>query len=443
MTQNETTRIQLDQIVFPPDRTRADMGDIDALAYSIKTKGLINPITVEEIDGEYKLLAGGRRYTACKTLGHKEVRVRVYQGPLTPIERKSIELEENIRRKDLEYTEEVNLQREIHNLQIAIHGSKIHGTRTDLGESSSGHGLEDTALLLGRSVTSVHRDIKLANVMEQFPEFEWDKCKNKTDAIKLMSNIEEKLIRGELARRASDAIPKSKTHIADSYIVGDFFEMVKKVPSGSIDLVEVDPPYGIDLPNVKQGRSVDTWYNEVSADKYPQFIDDTLSECWRVMNSHSWLIFWFAPEPWTDLVFNSIIKHGFDCTRLHAVWIKSGTGGQTNRPDIHLPNLYEPFFYARKGDAAININKQGSRSNVFDFAVVPSQKKIHPTERPLSMMKEILSTFAYPGARIMVPYAGSGNTILAAYELGMTAFGYDIAKEAKAEFALRLMGGME
>jgi len=436
---SETKRIRLDQIIFPPDRTRADMGDIDALAFSIKTKGLINPITVEEVDGEYKLLAGGRRYTACKTLGIEEVNVRIYQGPLSPIERKSIELEENIRRKDLEYTEEVNLQREIHRLQIAIHGPKMHGTRTDLGESSSGHGLEDTAILLGRSVTSVHRDIKLADVMEQFPELDWKKCKNKTEALKLMGNVEEKLIRGELARRAAGAIPKDKVHIANSFVVGDFFDMVKKVPSGSIDLIEVDPPYGIDLHNIKQSNSTETWYNEVAADKYPQFIDDTLSECWRVMNSHSWLIFWFAPEPWTDLVFNSIIRHGFECNRLNAVWIKSGIGGQSNHPEVHLGNLYESFYYARKGDANININQQG-HANVFPHAVVPHQKKIHPTERPMPLMRDILSVFAYPGARVMVPYAGSGNTILAAYELGMTAFGYDLAKEAKAEFALRLLG---
>ena len=114
--------------------------------------------------------------------------------------------------------------------------------------------------------------------------------------------------------------------------------------------------------------------------------------------------------------------------------------GQTRNPEKNLGNATEEFFYMRKGDASINMNKRG-RSNVFEFPVVPAQRKVHPTEKPIPMMKEILNTFAYPGNRVLVPFAGSGNTILAALELQMDAIGYDLAKEGKDGYILKLMGG--
>jgi ParB family chromosome partitioning protein len=65
--------MRIDSIIVG-ERTRKDMGDLDALAASIADVGLINPITVDE-DG--RLLAGARRLAACKLLGLKEVEVRI------------------------------------------------------------------------------------------------------------------------------------------------------------------------------------------------------------------------------------------------------------------------------------------------------------------------------------------------------------------------------
>ena len=429
-------------LIDPGTRAREDLGDINELAKSIKDKGLIQPIAVHSEGDGFQLLAGGRRLAACKLAKMATIPVRIYDKPLSELERKSIELEENIRRKDLSYQEEVNLQREIHNLQIAIHGPKISGFRTDLGQESSGHSITDTAALLGRDTESVRRDIKLAEAMEHFPTLGWDKCKNKAEAVRLMARTEESIIRAELAKRATSALSKEKSELANRYIVGDFFEFVRKVPDSIMDLVEVDPPFGIDLPGVKANtmENVDSWYNEVPGESYPSFLDKLVAECWRVMNERSWLIFWFAPEPWFDVVFSTLIKHGFQGRRMTAKWFKTGMSGQTRNPEKNLGNAVEEFFYMRKGDASINMNKRG-RSNVFEFPVVPSQRKVHPTEKPIPLMKEILTTFAYPGNRVLVPFAGSGNTILAALELQMDAIGYDLAKEGKDGYILKLMGG--
>jgi len=433
--------VNIDSITVA-DRHRKDMGDLHELAHSIKEKGLIQPIAVEDMgDGALDLLAGGRRLEACRLAEVSTIPVRVYEGPLSELERQSIELEENIRRKNLEYQEEVNLKRDIHNLQIQIRGEKLGGDRADLEHAvvSEGHSMRDTADLLGEALSTTSQDIKLAEAMVQMPELGLDKCKNKSEALKLLNRGEEVAIRAELATRMIAATKRKDTKLADLYMGGDFFELIQKVPTGVMDIVEVDPPYGIDLPKIKDNieMGLDTSYTEIPEYEYERFLERTIEECWRIMNDHSWLIFWFAPEPWFETVFNTIRHQGFNIRRMPGLWVKSGVGGQTRQPDIYLGNLYEMFFYVYKGDATININKRG-RSNVFEYPVVPSQHKIHNTERPVPLMEDILSTFAYEGARLYVPFCGSGNTLRAGMNLNLSPLGCDVGQEYKDAYVLRL-----
>ncbi len=78
------------------------------------------------------------------------------------------------------------------------------------------------------------------------------------------------------------------------------------------------------------------------------------------------------------------------------------------------------------------------RSNVFAIPGVPPSQRIHATERPIELMQEILKTFVYPGARVIIPFLGSGNTLIACYKEGMTGFGYDLSAEHKKGFLIRV-----
>jgi ParB-like chromosome segregation protein Spo0J len=78
-------------------RSISDDGDIDELAESISHYGLINPITVDEHNN---LIAGERRLRACRQLEWTVIYARLYRD-LTDDEKREIELEENVRRKDL------------------------------------------------------------------------------------------------------------------------------------------------------------------------------------------------------------------------------------------------------------------------------------------------------------------------------------------------------
>ena len=66
------TKIRLQDISIGK-RIRSDLGDIEELASSISSDGLICPIRVRKAGKGYKLLAGHRRVEACKMLGHKTI----------------------------------------------------------------------------------------------------------------------------------------------------------------------------------------------------------------------------------------------------------------------------------------------------------------------------------------------------------------------------------
>ncbi len=78
-------------------RVRKNLGDIAALMESMKSHGLLNPITVTN-KGE--LIAGHRRLESAKRLGWEYVDVVVLDDP-SAIEKLEIEIEENLQRKAL------------------------------------------------------------------------------------------------------------------------------------------------------------------------------------------------------------------------------------------------------------------------------------------------------------------------------------------------------
>lgn len=422
-------------------RFRENLGDIEGLTASIREKGLINPLTVYcPQDVEITLLmAGGRRYAAAKLAGLTDVPVRIYHEPLSELELRSIELEENVQRKDLDWIEHVNLQREIHNLRQSIHGVKV-STSPD----ATGWSLHDTAKLLGKSVAGLSMDVKLANAVETMPDLEWNECRNKHEAMKLLGRIEEAAIKSELAKRAGLVVgglgvDGHRKRIMDSFVVGDFFDKVKGLDSGMFNLIEVDPPYGIDLAHVKRKKGVSIWsyaedgYNEISAEGYPQFISGVLHECYRVMAENSWLLLWGGTQ-WLSVLHEMLSYNGFKATSMFALWTKPN--GQTNQPNIRLANAYELFIYASKGSPMLA--KPGT-TNVFHHSQVAAQNKIHPTERPISLMLDIIQTFAFGNSRVLVPFAGSGTTLIAAQMLGMHAIGFDLTQEYKDSFDVRVM----
>ena len=54
--------------------------------------------------------------------------------------------------------------------------------------------------------------------------------------------------------------------------------------------------------------------------------------------------------------------------------------------------------------------------------------KIHPTQKPVALLKRLIEIFTDPGDVVIDPCAGSGTTLRAAYELGRNAYGFEVDK---------------
>lgn len=55
--------------------------------------------------------------------------------------------------------------------------------------------------------------------------------------------------------------------------------------------------------------------------------------------------------------------------------------------------------------------------------------KIHPAQKPVSLLKRLIEIFTDPGDVVIDPCAGSGSTLRAAKELGRSAYGFEISKD--------------
>lgn len=116
-------KIPLDSIVVL-DRQRADKGNIEDLAASLKHEGLINDILVKPLpDGKWQLVAGERRTLAAKSLGWTSIgaKDRVAFGTedklvadLSPTDLKILEFVENDKRKELDWKEKCLTLADLH-----------------------------------------------------------------------------------------------------------------------------------------------------------------------------------------------------------------------------------------------------------------------------------------------------------------------------------------
>lgn len=85
-------------------RVRKDLGDLENLKDSLRTYGLLNPIT---LNSRYELIAGERRLTAATQLGWTNIQANIVDN-LTEVEQLEMEIEENNQRK--EFTDQELLQ---------------------------------------------------------------------------------------------------------------------------------------------------------------------------------------------------------------------------------------------------------------------------------------------------------------------------------------------
>ena len=55
--------------------------------------------------------------------------------------------------------------------------------------------------------------------------------------------------------------------------------------------------------------------------------------------------------------------------------------------------------------------------------------KVHPTQKPVNLLKRLIEVFTDPGDVVIDPVAGSGTTLRACAELGRTCYGFEVDKD--------------
>ena len=163
------------------NRIRKDLGDIPGLANSIKENGLIEPIVLARVQEEdlvhTNLIAGERRLTAMKSLGYTTLTYGVHfiwredlrsNDPKIRLLASSIEMEENIRRKELSWHEQILGKQKLLAIMQEIHGLPPKGGPTS-GLSNPGFSVNKLAEMLGESAAQTNSDLELAAVITQLP----------------------------------------------------------------------------------------------------------------------------------------------------------------------------------------------------------------------------------------------------------------------------------
>lgn len=405
------------------DRVRENYGDIDSLIASIKKDGeqlqaLVVKKNPEGSEKPYTLICGGRRYMALKQLGW-DAKVEIWPEEITEYQLRSMELRENLDRLNMDWREVIRAKERLHKLEI---------------EQDPEHTIADTATLIGESRTLVSQDIELAKAIEDKPDLFKD-AKSKSDAKKILARTKEKLLKKAILKKMN-AIKTSEEEllnaICDAYRIGDAFEEVKKFEFETVDFVDCDPPYGIDLFST-QTASIDF---EDDIEDYEAYITPLLKDLYKVLKKDSWMTFWFSLPRYPEVV-SALKKAKFSFDPIPLLWIKEDKAGHMRHPQKRFKKPYETCLLVAKGNPVLN---KEAPDGIFIDRVI---NRSHPTEKPRKTLTKIFKELVHPGDICLVPFAGSGNSIQVLFELGAKPVGFDQVEAYKVNFIDRVKGTID
>ena len=69
------------------------------------------------------------------------------------------------------------------------------------------------------------------------------------------------------------------------------------------------------------------------------------------------------------------------------------------------------------------------KGNLLSIPRLHSSKMVHPTQKPIELIKELLEVSALKNDFVVDPFMGSGSTIKACNEYGLKSLGIELDKE--------------
>lgn len=443
MLSKELAWIDPKSIIIGEGRQRSGEIDISDLIPSIRERGVINPIVVRE---NLELVAGERRTRAALAIGLAQVPVRYYSS-LDTVELRIIELEENERRQDLPWKDQVRAIAELHGL----YAKRAEGEEAKWSAAKTAEILfYDHSHVI--HVLRVYRDLdnpRIAaapglraayNVLSRIDE------RRIGDAMSAIANVGQAIAKPPIAPLQPLGVgptpaltPAELPKIPEeelSILQIDFETWAEAYQGEKFNLIHCDFPYGVDLfAGPQSGRDKWQGYDD-DPNVYWELLRVLCKHRDRFMAQSAHMIFWLTAD--VEIQFDTIEflrKHApeFRIWPKPLIWHKTDNVGLLSDPKRGPRHIYETALMMSRDDRYI----LKAKSDVWG---APTNKEHHPSTKPEPMLRVFMEMFVDEHTRMLDPTCGSGAALRAAESLGAVAvLGLEINGEhcANARSALR------
>lgn len=421
MFTNKYKRVPLDQIkVDREKRQRRDLKvlDGDATLESIRRRGVMSPIICHE---DLTLIAGERRLEISRYLKLPDIPVR-FASDLSEIELQIVELEENMGRLNLTWTDQCQGIVRIHNLYKMI-DPEWNQNRT---AEALGMGRANISLYLnvGDAILEGNEKIgKATTVRQAHNVLNRDAARRDADII---NDITE-----AITPRGTASGKGAGDGETPPVICGDFLSWAETYGGEKFNFLHCDFPYGVNMQDSDQGNSELYGAYEDTPEVYWTLLDCLAKNEDNFISSSAHMMFWFSMEFYDETrEFFRTRMPEWTFNKFPLIWTKTDNKGILPDAKRGPRRIYETCFFGSRDDRFI----VRAVSNSYG---APTGIKAHQSEKPEPVLRHFMQMFVDEHSRVLDPTCGSGSSLRAAESLNANqVFGIEKNKEF-AEGALR------
>ncbi|WP_158751760.1 DNA methyltransferase [Acidobacterium sp. S8] len=215
------------------------------------------------------------------------------------------------------------------------------------------------------------------------------------------------------------AIQNNQTsQLINTIAQGDCIEIMRQMPANSVDFILTDPPYLVNYRD-RDGRTIQ---NDANAD----WLKPAMKEAYRVLKQDRVAVIFYG---WSkvDAFFAAWKDAGFQPVG-HIVFRKSYSSKSR-----FLRYQHEQAFLLAKGRPPL------PKQPLMDVIEMPySGNKLHPTQKPVAVLAQLIRSFTLPGELVLDSFAGSGSTCAAALLINRKYLGIELDAEYHLAASQRL-----